>query len=326
VNGRVIRRVSAAKRVVACVALAILLTACAEPLVEPRPPRTPTAVIDRYNAIVATAEAGDDLLARATAYYERGNIWFDQQNYTAAIADYDRALALDPSLSRAVHNRGLAYALLGDDNAALRDYAEAIRLDPAYRRAYENRVRLLERLVAEKPDETRLQQLADDYGRLAELIPEAAATYRYQQGLTLVRLGDRAAAREAFDAALRARPQHVDALYERALILYADGDLNAALADLDAALRLSPRAANAYYVRGLIRHAQGDIRSAIADFGQALVLQPEYPEALIARAAAYAAQGNIAAARADLQRLDGLTLDPTLQQAREALRVQTGSP
>ena len=325
-NGRVIRRVSVAKRVVACVALAILLTACAEPLVEPRPPRTPTAVIDRYNAIVATAEAGDDLSARATAYYERGNVWFDQQNYTEAIADYDRALALDPSLSRAVHNRGLAYALLGDDNAALRDYAEAIRLDPAYRRAYENRVRLLERLVVEKPDETRLQQLADDYGKLAELIPEAAATYRYQQGLTLVRLGDRAAARAAFDAALRARPQHVDALYERALILYADGDLNAALANLDAALRLSPRAANAYYVRGLIRHAQGDTRGAIADFGQALLLQPAYPEALIARASSYVEQGNMTAARADLQRLDELQLDSTLQQAREALRVQTDSP
>ena len=58
-NGRLIGQVSAAKRVAACVALAMLLTACAEPLVEPRPPRTPTAVIDRYNAIVATAEAGE---------------------------------------------------------------------------------------------------------------------------------------------------------------------------------------------------------------------------------------------------------------------------
>ena len=325
-NGRLMGRVSVAKRIAACVALAVLLAACSEPLVEPRPPRTPTAVIDRYNAIVATAEAGDDLSARARAYYDRGNIWFDQQNYTEAIADYDRALALDPSLSRAFHNRGLAYALLKEYDTALRDYALAIHLDPAYRRAYENRVRLLEQLVVERTDETLLQQLADDYGKLAELIPEAEAMYRYRQGVILARLGDRLAAREAFDAALRARPQHVDALYERALLHYADGDLNAALADLDAALRLSPRAANAYYVRGLIRHAQGDIRSAIADFGQALVLQPEYPEALIARAAAYAAQGNTAAARADLQRLDGLTLDPTLQQAREALQVQTGSP
>jgi len=79
-------------------------------------------------------------------------------------------------------------------------------------------------------------------------------------------------------------------------------------------------------VRGLIRHAQGDTRGAIADFGQALVLQPTYPEALIARASSYVEQGNMTAARADLQRLDGLTLDPTLQQAREALQVQTGSP
>ncbi len=310
----------------ALIAPLIILAACTEPLVEPRAPRTPTAVIDRYNAIVATAEAGDDLLERAKAYYDRGNIWFDQQNYTEAIADYDRALALDPSMSRAFHNRGLAYAMLKEYDAALRDYALAIRLDPAYRRAYENRVRLLEQLTASTPDETLLQQLADDYGSLAQLIPEAEAPYRYRQGVILARLGDRTAAREAFDAALRARPQHVDALYERALLHYAGGDLNAALADLDAALRLSPRAANAYYVRGLIRRAQGDTRSAIADFGQALLLQPAYPEALIARATAYAEQGNTTAAQADLQRLDNLQLDPTLQQAREALRARLGAP
>lgn len=308
----------------ALIALVMVLAACSEPLVEPRAPRTPTAVIDRYNAIVATAEAGEDLLARARAYYDRGNIWFDQQNYTEAIADYDRALALDPSMSRAFHNRGLAYAMLKEYDAALRDYALAIHLDPDYRRAYENRVRLLEELTASTPDETLLQQLADDYGNLARLIPAAEAPYRYRQGLILARLGDRTAAREAFDAAIRARPQHVDALYERALLHYADGDLNAALADLDAALRLSPRAANAYYVRGLIHRAQGDARSAIADFGQALLLQPAYPEALIARAATYAEQGNITAARADLQRLDDLQLDPPLRQAREALRLRIG--
>ncbi|GIV99146.1 MAG: hypothetical protein KatS3mg058_0550 [Roseiflexus sp.] len=310
----------------ACIALVIVLAACSEPLVEPRAPRTPTAVIDRYNAIVATAEAGDDLLMRARAYYDRGNIWFEQQNYTEAIADYDRALALDPSMSRAFHNRGLAYALLKEYDAALRDYAQAIHLDPAYRRAYENRVRLLEELTASTPDETLLQQLADDYGSLARLIPEAEAPYRYRQGLILVRLNDRTAAREAFDAAIRARPQHVDALYERALLHYAVGDLNAALADLDTALRLSPRAANAYYARGLIRHTQGDPRSAIADFGQALLLRPDYPEALIARAATYAEQGNITAARADLKRLDELQLDPALQPAREALRIRINAP
>jgi tetratricopeptide (TPR) repeat protein len=313
-------------RRLALIAPLIILAACSEPLIEPRAPRTPTAVIDRYNAVVATAEAGDDLLARARAYYDRGNIWFDQQNYTEAIADYGRAIALDPSMSRAFHNRGLAHALLKENDAALRDYTQAIRLDPAYRRAYENRVRLLEELTASTPVETLLQQLADDYGNLAQLIPEAEAPYRYRQGLILVRLNDRTAAREAFDAAIRARPQHVDALYERALLHYAGGDLDAALADLDAALRLSPRAANAYYVRGLIRHAQGDTRSAIADFGQALLLQPAYPEALIARAAAYGEQGNTTAARADLQRLDDLQLDPALQQAREALRVRIGAP
>jgi lipoprotein NlpI len=299
-----------------------LLAACGEA----GPPPTPTSALDPHNGAVATAAAAGDTAAQAAALYERGNLRFDRGELEEAIADYSAALALDPALSRAFHNRGLARATLGDAAAALADYDEAVRLDPAYVRAHQNRLRLLEELAAGAADPAPLlAQLAAGYGQLAALEPEGAALYRYQEGAALVRLRDRAGARAAFDAALRADPQQVDALYERGLLSFAEGRLDAALADLDAALRLSPRAANAHYARGLAHQAAGDLSRAISDLSRAIALRPEgYPEALLARAAAHAAAGQAEQARADLDRLAELGPDELIRRGAE--QVEAGLP
>lgn len=298
------------------------LAAC----VAPGPPPTPTSALDGQNAAVATAEAAGDTQAQAAALYERGNLRFDRGELAEAIADYSAAVALDPMHSRAFHNRGLAHAALGDTEAALADYNEAIRLDPAYVRAHQNRLLLLEQLAAAAADPAALlAQIADGNAQLAALEPEGAALYRYREGVARARLRDTAGARAAFDAALRADPQQVDALYERGLLSFAEGQLDAALADFDAALQLSPRAANAFYARGLAHQAAGDLERAVADLSQAIALRPEgYPEALLARAAAHAAAGRASQARADLERLAELDVDELIQ--RGAAQVEASLP
>src|SRR5262249_47782227 len=109
------------------------------------PPPTPTPPLAPYSAAIATAEAGGDPHAQAAAYYERGNVQLDAGAYAAAIADYDKAIALDASNARAFNNRALAHAALDQPDQALADYASAIKLDPGYMRAYQNRLLLLER-------------------------------------------------------------------------------------------------------------------------------------------------------------------------------------
>ena len=271
-----------------------------------------------YDVAIATAEAGGDTKVQALAYYERGNALLDAGDNAAAVADYDRSIALDPTNARAFNNRALALTSLGRIDEALASYAEAIRLDPNYIRAYKNRLRLQE----ERGD---LTAGAADYARLALLEPANAADYRYHEGSALHGLRDFAGARLAYDAALAANPQQVDALYERALLSFAEGQPAAAIADLDAALRLSPRAANAYYARGLARDATGDHAGAIADFGTALAeRQGDYPEALLARAAAYHTIGDDPKARADLDALGKIQVDEGIRAAAEALRVQLG--
>jgi tetratricopeptide (TPR) repeat protein len=297
-------------------AICLILIGCSSPLArEQGPPPTPTPPLAPYNAAIATAEAGGDAKAQGQAYYERGNVQLDGGDHQAAINDYTKALALDPTNARAFNNRALAFVALGESDRALADYAAAIKADPGYVRALQNRLHLLE----QRGD---LKAMAADYDRLAQLDAKNIADYRYRQGSALHGLHDFAGARKAYDAALAADPQHVDALYERALLSFAEGHPDAAIGDLDRALRLSPRAANAYYARGQAHAAMGDQTAALKDFTAALKLQPDYPEALLARAVAYHAAAQDDQARADLEKAERLQLDDTLQVAADALREQ----
>ncbi len=62
------------------------------------------------------------------------------QKYLAdIIADYDKALALNPRLVYAWLNKGNIFYEAGDYTSALQCYAEAIRLDPSFGSAYYNR-------------------------------------------------------------------------------------------------------------------------------------------------------------------------------------------
>jgi tetratricopeptide (TPR) repeat protein len=299
----------------------LLPAACGLPGTASGPPPTATPLLAPYTAAIATAEAGSDAVTQAAAYYERGNQQFELGDYAAAIADYSRAVELDPTHARAFNNRGLAHSMQENSTAALDDFTTAIRLDPAYARAHKNRLRLLEQqgTTATAAEQT-MRELAEGYAQLAELEPANRAGYLYRQGSVLYGLRDFAGARRAFDTALAAEPQQVDALYERALLNLAEHQTDAAIADLDAALRLSPRAANAYYARGIAYSRAGDQERAIADFDAALQLRAEYAEALLGRAVAHHAAGNSAAAQADLDRLAQLTLDETLETTTEALR------
>jgi tetratricopeptide (TPR) repeat protein len=304
-------------------AIAVLALAACEGLPGAGPAATPTPrppYADQSEAI-ATAEAAGDPKARALAYYERANAKFDAAEYQGAIADYDRAVALDAGLARAYNNRALAYQALGKDEQALADFGAAIGADTSYIRAYKNRIALLERTDGD------LRLRADDYAALAQLEPGQAAAYQYQRGLALRRAGDPSGAAAAYDAALAANPEFVDAYYERGLLRAAAGERSAALADLDRAAGLSPRAANVFYSRGLLRSLAGNMAGAIGDFTRALDLRSgDYPEARIARAEALLDAGDQARARADIDQLDIDGLEEPLHSAAQKLQARLVSP
>ncbi len=69
----------------------------------------------------------------AIAYFRRGNIYLNRQkNYSAAIADFSKAIKLDSQNSQYYYCRGKAYFMKRRWAAALRDFDKITEIDPEY--------------------------------------------------------------------------------------------------------------------------------------------------------------------------------------------------
>ncbi|MHC5721241.1 MAG: tetratricopeptide repeat protein, partial [Nostoc sp.] len=64
----------------------------------------------------------------ATAYCHRGNARYFLGDYEGAIADHNQALQLDPNLAQSYHSRGNAYFALENYDKAIADYIQTIKI------------------------------------------------------------------------------------------------------------------------------------------------------------------------------------------------------
>ena len=68
---------------------------------------------------------------RAIAYYNRGVGYGKKRDHDRAIADFDKATALNPKLFQAYNNRGIVYVLKGDKEQAIADFRKVLEIDPS---------------------------------------------------------------------------------------------------------------------------------------------------------------------------------------------------
>jgi len=240
----------------------------------------------RIAACSAVASDADATPAqRAAALIQRGMDRAEQQQYTRAVADFGRALRLDPSNTDALSERGAVHQQRGAYEAALSDFEAALALDPynsiaAYRR---------DQALQGRGDSVR-QQLA----QLTEMLardPNNAEALNNRCWLLAVNDGDLNAALADCDAALRIAPQSSNTLDSRGLVRLKRGEFAAALGDYEAALALEPREGHYLYGRGLARLRLGDVQAGEADLAAAELLRPGV-------GAAYASYGYIPTAPA----------------------------
>ena len=166
------------------------------------------------------------------AYFNRGSAKFYLEDYYGAIADFTKVIVLDPNDVDAYYFRGLVKRNLGDYNGAMADYNKAIALDPNFVVAYFNR-------GSAKND------LEDYEGAISD-----------------------------FTKAIVLDPNYVDAHYNRGSVKYYLEDYYGAIADFTKAIVLDPNDDDAYNNRGLAKDNLEDYKGAIEDYNKAIDINP----------------------------------------------------
>jgi tetratricopeptide (TPR) repeat protein len=208
-----------------------------------------------------------------------------------AVADFNKAIEINPKFTTAYNNRGRANYKKGDLDAALADYDRAIELNPASHIAYENRAVLrkkrrdfpgaladIDKVIEFKPDlalmwryRALIKKEAKDYeGALADyemaikLDPDSRLVHASRDGV-----------RRLLDCsnAIKLNPKDAQSHNERGAILKSS-DLDAAIADFDMAIGIDPHFADAYINRGEANYKKGNLDAALADFNKAIELKP----------------------------------------------------
>lgn len=77
----------------------------------------------RIDSYTAALQRNDQL---AEAYVNRGVLWYSENEYKKALADFDSAHHLMPKDAEVLLNRGLAYEQLGNYHLALEDFKKAL--------------------------------------------------------------------------------------------------------------------------------------------------------------------------------------------------------
>ncbi len=112
--------------------------------------------------LISACGGDDGGLTEAEEHSDKGVEYRRQGRFDDAIAQFTKAIELDPNLAEAYFNRGNTYAILLDLQRAVEDYSEAIRLDAQNVLAYANRARAYTML-------SRDQEAEQDFEKAVEL-------------------------------------------------------------------------------------------------------------------------------------------------------------
>ena len=243
--------------------------------------------------------------ANAEAYRGRGRERDLKDDYDAAIADFGQALRIDPRSASAYAGRGHAY-LHGrrDYDGAVADYSEAIRLDPKNARWRGERAGA----YFQKRD---FDAAIADYSEAIRLDPNdkpGYGSYKSRRREIFEEKGDYDALIADYSEAIRLDPRNAEAYRERGRAYDSKGNRDAAIADYSKAIGIDPKNALGFLYRALAHVQKRDFDAAVADYSKAIGIDPKNADWHSHRADAYIAKRDYGGAVADYS--EAIRLDP----------------
>ena len=207
----------------------------------------------------------------------RGAILHGLKRFDEALASFDRALAVQPDYAEASYNRGNSLRDLKRFDEALASYDHVLAVRPNHAEALFNRGAILQELK-------RLEEALASYDRALAVRPDFVEALTHC-GLVLHGLKRFDEALASFDHALAVRPNYAEALHNRSNLLRDLKRFDEALASCDRALAVRPDFAEALNNRGSILQELRRFDEALVSYDRALAVSPNYPEALYNRGA-----------------------------------------
>lgn len=231
----------------------------------------------------------------------RANMNFRKGDVDGALRDFDVAIALNDRNLEVYSRRAEVWKEKGNHDKAIEDLTKAISLDPASADFYSRRAYLwhakgdLDKVIADCIEASRLNP--QDSVALALRGAAYSKKEDYERALT------------DFDSALKLNPNEVNALFGRGDILSNRNEHDRALADFETLVRLDPNDADALAWRGVTHWEMGDLTQAFDDLNQAIGIRPEYAWALRLRGQLRTVRGEYTEALGDYNK--AIALDPT---------------
>lgn len=163
------------------------------------------------------------------AYYIRSFSLKGTGQLDEAMADADKAIALNPSYWPSYENRADIFEKKGLFDKALADYDKAIALNPSKAELYYNRGALFERTGQQ-------DKAAADYDKVVAVNPQHYQA-QFKRGLLSVKKGAHGEALSYFSRSIDANPVYEKAYAERGKIYLSSGKRELALSDFREACR-----------------------------------------------------------------------------------------
>ncbi|MFN6299119.1 MAG: tetratricopeptide repeat protein, partial [Microcystis sp.] len=247
--------------------------------------------LKRYDEGLAAINQAIDLAPRAAWYGNRGNIYINQQKYELALADYNKAILLNPNLAGAYYNRGVLYRLQEKYDLALADWNKAIEINPNFAEAYVNRGALYY-------DLQKYELALADWNKAIKINPNLAQAY-YNRGLLYHNQQKYELALADYNKAIDINPNYALAYNNRGNLYKNLQKYELALSDYSKAIKINPNDADAYYNRGVLYSDLQKYDLALSDYDKAIEINPNYAEAYVNRGVLYRLQEKYELALAD---------------------------
>jgi tetratricopeptide (TPR) repeat protein len=208
------------------------------------------AEIERLKGLRDKANDGaGDARERAEEAFKSGRERSVKGDFDGAIADYSRAIELDPRYALAWGSRGAARAKKEDWDGAIADYTRAIELDPTLASAWGCR-------GFAKASKRDWDGTIADLDRAIELDPKETSDWG-NRGFAKASKGDYGGAIADYTRAIELAPTLAPAWGNRGYAKAYKGDVDGAIADMERCLELAPNDAQVPAVRAEVARLKG---------------------------------------------------------------------